>query len=207
MNNFEMIEGIKKNLFKVGFCDERVLNAMKIVDRGFFYPFNEASYEDLSQFVGECVRKIQPSCVARMLSYLDLKKEDNVLIVCLTEGWVSSLVSYLVNPGRVLSVDIHDELIEVARKNSGKFGLDENLHIENQDFFALVQKFDKIIFSCGILRDDEKKISNWVFEHLNDFGRAVVPFDEGPLIFFEKDGKKNKKIYSDERYCFEPLYR
>lgn len=157
MNNDEMIEGIEKNLSELGYCDERVMDAMRVVDRGAFYPFGKSSYEDLSQFVGECVRKIQPSCVARMLSFLDLKKGDNVLVVCVTGGWVSSLISYLVNPGKVLVIDVHDELIEVARRNSGEFGLDKNLHIENQDFFDLVQKFDKIIFSCGILRDDEKR--------------------------------------------------
>lgn len=202
-----MIEGVRKYLSEFGDFNKRILEALDVVDRAIFYPFGEKSYEDTCQSIEEGVKESQPSCVGRMLDLLDLKKNQSVLVVCANSGWVPSLISYLVKPGKVLAIDIHDELIEVAIKHSARFGLDKNLHIENQDFFDLVQKFDRIIFNCGILRDDEKKISKWVFEHLNDSGKAVIPFDEGPLILLEKIGEKNKKDYTDERYLFEPLYR
>jgi protein-L-isoaspartate(D-aspartate) O-methyltransferase len=206
MNKKEMLESVRGYLANFGSVDERIIDAMDKVDRVKFYPFRLEAYEDSAQPIEKGQTISQPSCVGRMLSLLDLKEGDYVLEVGAGSGWFASLLSYLVKPGKVLSLDVHDELVEVARKNSSDFGLDNNLRIENQNFLDLVETFDKIVFSCGIRKEDEDKISGWVEKHLNDGGRAVVPYEKGSLIIYSKDGVEISKDYTEEKYCFVPLF-
>lgn len=206
MNKKDMILKVRDYLSKFGAFDERIIDAMNVVDRGKFYPFDDKVYEDSAQPIGKGQTISQPSCVARMLDLLKLEKGSYVLEVGAGSGWMASLISYLVKPGKVLSLDFHDELVEVARKNSGEFGLDENLEIENQDFWDLIEKFDRIVFSCGIKKEEEAEITKWVKKHLKKNGRAVIPFENGPLILFYNNCGNVEKEYTDEKYSFVPLF-
>ena len=77
--------------------------------------------------------------------------------------------------------------------------------MKNQDFRKLKKKFDKIIFTAGILRGQEEFIEDYARWHLNDGGILVCTYRLGSLIIIKKKNKELEKNYTKEEYVFVPL--
>lgn len=214
-----MLASVRNFLSQFGNPDEKILEAMKKIDRKNFMPENlkNFSYEDTAMPIGYGQTISQPSTVARMLSLLELKKGDSVLEVGAGSGWNAALMAWLIQDdhkknsrhnlktgGKVLSLEIVDELVEKARKNIEKTGI-KNVEIRKEDFRNLKQKFDKIIFTAGISEEQEKIIEDFAREHLNENGILICPFRIGPLIILKKVKGKIKKDYTIEEYVFVEL--
>jgi len=95
----------------------RILKAMSIIDRKFFVLNPEDAYMDTALLIGEGQTISQPSTVARMLLLAELKKGDKVLEVGSGSGWNACLISYIVYPGRVTSIDRIAEITKLAGRN------------------------------------------------------------------------------------------
>jgi len=201
-----MLESVMNYMSYFGEVDKRIIEAMKFIDRKKFYPFMDEAYNDIPLEIGKEQTISQPSTVGRMLQLLKLEKGNSCLEIGAGSGWLAALLAYIVKPGHVVSFEFHPELVDFARKNIGGFNL-TNLKIEEQDFLELLQSYDRIIFSCGIEKDEEKEIEEWVFSHLKENGVCIVPFREGPLLIFEKIKGKLKMTRTREEYTFAPLLK
>ena len=207
----EMLLSVRNYLLKFGKVDDNILKAISKIDRKIFMPEDKIEYAYLDEAIGiEKGQTIsQPSTVARMLSLLELKKDDVVLEIGTGSGWNASLIAEIVKPCKVLSFDIHEELVRKAEKrikNSG-FKL-KNLQIKLGNFRKLSKKerFDKIIFTAGILEEQEEKIIKYAVEHLNNGGILICPKQSGSLMIIKKDkAGKITKAFSVEEYVFVPL--
>jgi protein-L-isoaspartate(D-aspartate) O-methyltransferase len=177
---------------------------MDKIDRRGFVPddFKDKAYLDNAIPILKTQTISQPSTVARMISLLKLKKGDSVLEIGTGSGWNASLISYIVKPGKVLSLEIYKELINNSKNNIKNLNL-KNLEIKNEDFREIKEKFDKIIFSAGISKEDI--IVDFVRSNLKENGILVCPYRSGPLIIIKKIKDKIKKEYSKEEYVFVPL--
>jgi len=205
MNKKEMLESVRVYLSQLGRVDEQVLKAIEKIDRkSFMYENKELAYVDNAVPIGHGQTISQPSTVACMLSLLELKKGDNVLEIGTGSGWNASLIGFLVNPGKVLSLEVVKELAESAREKIKKQGL-KNIIVEEKDFRKLKTCFDKIIFTAGISQGKEKIIEEFAQKHLNENGILICPFQSGPLIILKKKDGKIKKDYTKEEYVFVPL--
>ena len=198
---------------------ERILFAMTIVDRKFFYHGGEA-YLDSALPVGEGQTISQPSTVARMLLLAELEEGDDVLEVGSGSGWNASLISFLVYPGNVASVERFLSLKEKAWKNLSELRnylkqnkpenhiklSKVNFHAENifEKGKAWKNKYDKIIITAGINEGEEDKIEMLAKNLLKNKGLLICPHISGPLIMLRKDGGL-KKSYTKEEYVFVPL--
>lgn len=206
MNKQEMLASVEKSLFLSGNIDKKILRTMNKIDRKKFVleDFIQHTYEDeaLPIIKGQTIS--QPSTVARMLSLLELNKGDSVLEIGTGSGWNAALIADLVNKGKVLSLELYDELIEEARENIKKFKL-KNVKIEKQNFRDLTEKFDKIIFTAGISSNQEEIIESFAKKNLNEKGILICPFQSGPLMIIQKKQGKIIKKYSNEEYRFVPL--
>ena len=123
MNKQEMLKSVEKCLSSYGNVDKQILEAMNKIDRKEFVleALKEYAYEDNALSISEGQTISQPSTVARMLSLLKLKENDFVLEIGTGSGWNAALIAYLVKQGKILSLEIYDELISEARKNIHKF--------------------------------------------------------------------------------------
>ena len=200
----EMMESVTNYLSFFGSVDFRIISAMKDVDRGFFIN-NEFPYEDVNCDIEYGEMSMSPSIIARMLSLMNLNVGNSVLNVGSGSGWPATVMSLLVSPGHVLALESNPELLKRSIERSLDMGVYENLKFDGSDFYDLNKKFDKIIFTCGILKDEEQEILNWVSSHLKEGGISIVPFQDGPLIIFKKNKGDIRMEYSDEEYCFTPL--
>jgi protein-L-isoaspartate(D-aspartate) O-methyltransferase len=207
----EMLLSVRNYLSKFGKVDDNILKAISKIDRKFFMPEDKIKYAYLDEAIGiEKGQTIsQPSTVARMLSLLELKKNDAVLEIGTGSGWNASLIGEIVKPGKVLSFDVHEALVRKAEQRIKNSGFKpKNLQIKLGNFLKLSKKerFDKIIFTCGISREQEQKIIKYSGEHLNNNGILVCPYQAGYLMIIKKDKTgKITKTYSGEEYVFVPL--
>ncbi len=200
----DMILSVEKYLSFFGVVDNKILNAMEKIDRRFFVKELNKTYLDSALQIGNLQTISQPSTVARMLDILDLGKGDSVLEIGTGSGWNASLISYLVFPGKVLSLEIFDELIDFSKKNVEKVGI-KNLKILKKDFREVKGFFDKIIFTAGIKKIQEEEIFKFARISLKNKGILVCPYVNGPLMILEKVKGNLKKYYTSEGYLFVPL--
>ncbi len=201
-----MLKSVEKYLSSFGDVDERILEAMEKIDRKNFMDVNkEFAYVDNAMSIGYGQTISQPSTVARMLQLLRLRDEDKVLEVGAGSGWNACLIGYLVRErGDVLSLEIVEELVEKAEERIKELWI-KNVEILKKDFRSVDEKFDKIIFTAGILRGQENIIRDYADKHLVDGGVLVCPRRSGKLIIFEKVDGEIKESQTNEEYVFVEL--
>ena len=203
MNKKEMIESVKEYLSHFGKLDKKIINALKKVDRKRFMDLNkELAYEDEAIPIGLGQTISQPSTVARMISLLELKKSDVVLEIGTGSVWNATLMAYLAK--KVITYEIVEQLIEKAMKRLKRLKI-KNIEIRQGDFRKTKEKFNKIIFTAGVIKKDENKIDKFAKNHLKNNGILICPFRSGPLIIIKKKNNKLIKEYSQEHYGFVPL--
>jgi len=203
----EMLESVSNYLSHFGPVNKKILEAMDKIDRKNFMSLGLKSqaYVDTAMPTEKGQTISQPSTVARMLQLLELKKGDSVLEVGAGSGWNAALIGFLVGEkGKVVGLEIFKELIKKAKERVKNQGL-KNIEIKQKDFLKITRKFDKIIFTAGILYPQETKIEEFAYEHLKNKGILVCPYRCGPLIIMKKQENKIKKTLTKEDYVFVPL--
>jgi len=206
-----------------GLLLQKILFAMSIIDRKFFYEGKEA-YADYALPIGEGQTISQPSTVVRMLVLAKLKEGDDVLEVGTGSGWNASLIAFIVYPGHVTSVERVNVLKERAESNLsalrnhlkqkspqdvqkiGKINFyAENIFVKGK---AWKKRYDKIIITAGIEVGEEKKIEFLARRLLKQGGLLICPYVSGPLMIYKKEKHgKLKKEETEESYVFVPLLK
>ncbi len=198
----------------------KILASMIEVDRRFF-TYSDDPYDDNALPIGREQTISQPSTVARMLLLSDLQDGDEVLEVGAGSGWNAALISFLVYPGDVISVDRVGELVEGAksnvvslknhfkRTNKGSIDRLEKLYFLKEDIFSESdlwdKNFDKIIITSGISdKKTEKKVEKVAKKLLKEGGILVCPYVSGPIVKYTKK-KGLQREETKEQYVFVPL--
>lgn len=131
--------------------DEKVLQAMRAVDRKIFVPndVKDMAYDDTPLPIGRGQTISQPYIVAYMAQVLDLNPEDKVLEVGSGCGYNAAVVSRMVS--HVYSVEIIEWLAELAQENIKKADI-PNVSVRFGDGFeGWPEKgpFDKIMLTAA----------------------------------------------------------
>lgn len=208
MNKKELIEEVRAYLIyfkKLTKKDKRILNAIEKIDRKDFMNKNKSlAYENEAIPIGYDQTISQPSTVARMLSLLEINAKGKVLEIGTGSAWNAALLGYLSK--EVMTLERVKKLAEKSRKKIKELKI-KNVKVKQKDFRKLKsnQKFDKIIFTAGILSQQEKTIKEFAKDHLKNKGILICPHRSGPLIIIKKKKNKVKIGYSKEQYNFVPL--
>ncbi len=224
MNLEQLAKNVKNNLSYLGSSDNdrknlnRIVSTIRVIDRVFFVKHRSDAYFDTALPIGYNQTISQPSTVARMLMLADLKEGNNILELGTGSGWNACLVGHIVYPGKVLSLDIVPQLVEQALKNLNQLKIkliDKDrrklTHIEFKNYNILKnldlwqEKYDKIIITAGIERNQETLIYELAEKTLKDNGILVCPHIHGPLITLKKEDGKITKNTTIEQYVFVPL--
>lgn len=209
-NNLRYLENNKGYFLKI-------LEAMFLIDRKYFcYYKGKEAYFDIALSIGNGQTISQPSTVARMLFLADLKKGQDILEVGTGSGWNAVLISYLVYPGKVVSVERIYNLKEKAQNNINNFkkyfkGKDMgNINLVVDNFFNKKKKgkkYDRVVITAGIKEGQEKDIKKIAKKCLKENGKAICPYQSGPLAIYEKKKGKITKKETKENYFFVPLIK
>lgn len=203
MKNSQMLKSVKNYLSLFGKPDEKILKAIEKTDRKKFMDKNKSfAYLDQATPIGHGQTISQPSTVARMISLLNLKKTDDVLEIGVGSAWNAALLGKLSK--RLTTLEIIPELAEKAKEKLKKLEI-KNIEVQQKDFRKLKEKYNKIIFTAGIEKKQERIIEDFAEKHLNENGILICPYREGPLIILKNKKNKINKTSSKENYVFVPL--
>src|SRR4030042_3586216 len=202
MDKTEMIAKIRKYLSSFGEVDEKIIKTINETDRKYFMDKNKSlAYEDEAITIGYGQTISQPSTVARMISLLELKKSDTILEIGTGSLWNAAVMAQLCK--KVVSLEIVEQFVNKGKEKIKELGL-KNIDARLGDFRKIKEKFNKIIFTAGILKTDEDTIIGFAKEHLKENGILICPYREGPLIILKNKDGNIKKTFSEEIYVFVP---
>ena len=224
MNLERLAKAVKNNLLRLASNEkerenlDRIIAAISVIDRIFFVEHKSDAYIDTALPIGYDQTISQPSTVARMLMLANPEPGNDLLELGAGSGWNASLAGYIVYPGKVISTDIVPQLVEEAYKNLNELKIhlnsedrDRLTNIEFSNFNILKElvnwqeKYDKIIITAGISREQEILIHQLANKALNEKGILVCPHIHGPLIILKKENGKINKDTTMEQYIFVPL--
>jgi protein-L-isoaspartate(D-aspartate) O-methyltransferase len=131
----------------------------------------------------------QPSIMAIMLEQLGLEPGQKVLEIGAGTGYNAALMAHLVGEtGKVISVDIDEDIIEAARRNLVSAGL-ERVQVVCADGgygYSEIAPYDRIILTVGT-----GDIPPPLWDQLSPGGRLVLPLEISAgqkSIAFERKG-------------------
>ncbi len=175
--------------------DEKIISAMKKVPREKFISsqFIDEAYGDYPLPTLSCQTISQPTTVALMLQYLELKRGMKVLEIGSGSGWNTAIMAGLVGAkGKIFSLEIRKELAELAQKNISKMKM-KNIKVINADGskgWKYNAPYDRIIVTAAAPRIfDEWK------EQLKEDGILVAPVGAGYTQVMVKAMKKHGELF------------
>ena len=152
--------------------NQEIINAFIKVKRENFVleEYKNLAYKDVALPILADQTISQPSTIVYMLELLELKKGQKILEIGTGSGYNAALISEIIKPGKVYTIEIIKELYEFAKKNlasyrnvitfirDGSEGLKENM------------PYDRIIVTAAC-----PKIPYNLLDQLKENGILVVP--------------------------------
>jgi len=196
------------NYFKdYGFLtNEKVESAFRTIPRHEFVIPSElarAYYnEPLSIMNNQTIS--QPGVVSRMTEWLDVQDGQKILEIGTGSGWQTAILSYMVGNGTVYSIERLPELVNFARENLEKLGID-NVHVilgDGSMGYPEKSPYDRIIVTAACT-----EIPLPLLEQLGENGLIIAPVGDlsQSMILLKKISGEIVEIKNESNYIFVPL--
>lgn len=172
-SNKELVE----SLIREGYIkSERVAKAFLEVDRKrFVWPGSEhLAYVDEPLALGDTGQTISaPSMIALMVEVMDLKKYENVLEIGTGSGYSAAIISKLVYPGSVVTVELNYKLYLFGRKNLKDYVNVIPVFADGSKGFPMGSKEE--IYDKAVIMAASQKIPEDVLAQVKKGGFVVAP--------------------------------
>lgn len=184
------------------FQNARLEEAFRAVDRADFVEedYKPEAYEDYPLPIPEGQTISQPTVVFFMLELLNPEEGDIVADIGAGSGYTTALLAHLVGrSGRVFGFEARDRLVDYARENIKRFGLDAE-HIQQASNEALREHgpYDKVLISAASVT-----IPDILRVILKDEGFAVLVVDDS-LVRVKKTGESFTVLKQVPGFSFTP---
>lgn len=193
-----------KEVASKGITDDRVLEAMLMLPRHFFFEpiFVEHAYEDKAFPIGEGQTISQPYTVAFQSQLLEVKKGDKILEIGTGSGYQASILLML--GATVHTIEYNRVLYEKTKEFLPTLGLKPHFyHGDGSKGLPERAPYDGIIVTAGAPGVPEELI-----KQLKVGGRLVIPVGTGKTQVMYKytktaENKVAKRAYNN--FSFVPL--
>jgi protein-L-isoaspartate(D-aspartate) O-methyltransferase len=183
-------------------CTPKISDAFLTVDRAFFVPMKylPEAYFDFPLPVGDGKTTIQPTTAAIMMELLQPSEGDKVLEVGANSGWLTAILSRLVQEdGYIYSYELNRVVGEFGKSNLSRF-LISNYSYKIGDatkYWYDYAPYNKIISTVALPNMYEELI-----DLLMPGGIMVIPTNDRDIrkITKDEDGEVTEKIYSGFAY-------
>ena len=201
------LDDLIKTIKDYGFLtNEKVESAFRTIPRHEFVVPSElarAYYnEPLSIMNNQTIS--QPGVVSRMTEWLDVQDGQKILEIGTGSGWQTAILSYMVGNGTVYSIERHSGLVNFARENLEKLGID-NVHVILGDGslgYPEKSPYDRIIITAACA-----EIPLPLLEQLDENGLIIAPVGDlsQSMILLKKISGEIVEIKNESNYIFVPL--
>ena len=172
---FNMIE---QQLRPWEILDRQVLDAINEIDRQDFVQdsYKGLAYADCQVPVCAGASMLPPTVEGRMLQSLLIEADDKILEVGSGCGYITACLAKLGK--QVLSLDINQEALDLARQNIGKYEL-TNIEFDRANVFDcnFDQTFDVIAVGGSV-----KKVPESLKQALGVGGRMFIVVGQSPVM-------------------------
>lgn len=163
---------VELQLRRRGICDERVMEAMRLLPRHEFVPaeFAALAYDDRPLPIGERETISQPYMVAAITEAARVRPGDKALEIGAGSGYQAAVLAQL--GAQVYSIEANPQLAETGRARLQRLGYGE-IEVftgDGSEGLAARAPFDVIIVSAAAPR-----VSPALLEQLADGGRLLIP--------------------------------
>ena len=160
-DNTYRINMVENHIRTLNVIDDNVLNTLKTVPRKNFVPeaYKSFSHVDIRIPLGHEQSMLLPSVEAKLLQAINIKKDEDVLIVGSGSGYLSTCASMFAN--KVHSIDIIKNFIDMSKKITSKM-THKNMVFEHENVLenpGLIKNYKVIIFTMA-LNDTEIILDN-----------------------------------------------
>ncbi len=141
----------------------------------------------------------QPYTVAFMLDKLDVREGMRVLDVGSGSGWTTAMLAHITgNKGKVIGIEIEDELVEFGSKNLKKYDFTHaKIEKAKKGIYGKPDEapYDRILVSAAAMNDVPSNLK----EQLAEGGIIVIPVDDK----IERISDEGEEIWHG--FAFVPL--
>ena len=182
---------VKNQIVARGIFDNRVIKAMRKVERHLFVPdaARRYAYTDGPLSIGEGQTISQPYIVAYMTECLSLKPDMKVLEVGTGSGYQAAILAEIVD--EVYTIEIVETLGKRSKKLLSDLGYD-NIFVKIGDGYeGWVEHapYDAIIVTCA-----PNRIPDPLKEQLTEGGRMIIPVGGSGIQYLILNTKRNGRI-------------
>jgi protein-L-isoaspartate(D-aspartate) O-methyltransferase len=186
----------------------KIIEAFRKIPRHLFVPndYIEHAYDDmpLPTYAGQTIS--QPYTIAFMTEQLEPKSGEKILEIGSGSGYQAALLGSCVAPrGKVITVELEEELVEFANKNLNKAKI-KNVKVIQGDGklgYSKEAPYNKAIITAACPEIPQK-----VIEQLKVGGRLVAPVNSGfaqKMMVIDKISDKEFKERNLGSFVFVPL--
>ena len=199
-------EDLVRTAQRHGLLSERVIEAMRAVDRAWFVPDGTPPveiYADRPIQIGSGQTTSQPSLIAAMIDALGLSARATVLEVGTGLGYQTALLSRLAS--RVVSIELHSSLVWQAFERLSRAGI-ENVTVHCANAWKSLPDpgpYEGIVVSAAA-----DSIPGPLSRSLSEGGRMVIPLGPGGneiVTVYEKRAGRLSRIQKLTGARFVPL--
>jgi len=201
------LDDLIKTIKDYGFLtNEKVESAFRTIPRHEFVVPSElarAYYnEPLSIMNNQTIS--QPGVVSRMTEWLDVQDGQKILEIGTGSGWQTGILSYMVGNGTVYSIERLPELVNFARENLERLGIN-NVHVilgDGSMGYPEKSPYDRIIVTAACT-----EIPLPLLEQLGENGLIIAPVGDlsQSMILLKKISGEIVEIKNESNYIFVPL--
>ncbi|MGD8708267.1 MAG: protein-L-isoaspartate(D-aspartate) O-methyltransferase [Nitrosopumilaceae archaeon] len=206
-NYLAKIEVLICTMKNTGFLtDDDVENAIRNTPRHLFVPDSQKNeaYENAPVPIMNGQTISQPSVVARMTEWLNLKEGNKVLEIGSGSGWQSAILANLVGSGKIFTIERHPQLAKFAKKNLEKLQIKNVQIIHGDGNLGLPEEspFDRILITAAC-----KKVPEKLLQQLAVDGLLLAPVGENiqSLVLLKKTSDGIIEVKNQKGYVFVPF--
>lgn len=181
--------------------DARVLGVLATLPREKFVPeiHRALAYADVEIPLGHGQKMMKPVVEGRALQALSLQEGDEVLEIGTGSGYLAACMGALARD--VVSLEIHPELADRARRQLDASGYGNNVRVETADalHYATERRFDAICVTAAMDVEVPTQFLQW----LRPGGRLFVvrgrsPAMEAVLVRNEVNGPRIESLFETD---------